>query len=99
MVMLLSLVCAALASSAAVLATLYAAIDNCHRLRSDKLLLRQGRDAGVAQWVQSQSVKVSLPLQFDVTSGGLTGLTGLNVRAAAMAKALPCTKVSKAGKF
>ena len=62
--MLLSLVCAALASTAAVFAALLATIDKNHRLRSDKLLIRHGRDSGVAFWIQSQSVKASSAMAF-----------------------------------
>ena len=57
--MLLSLVCAALASTAAVFAALLSVMDSSHRLRSDKLLIRHGRESGVAHWLQSQSVKAS----------------------------------------
>lgn len=59
--MLLSLVCAALAATGTVFWTLLSVFDRQHRLCSNKLLLREERESGVAYWVQSQAVKVSFP--------------------------------------
>jgi len=56
-VILLSIVCAALASTAAVYACILVAVDQQHMLRGDRLLLRHGREAGVAHWIHSQSIK------------------------------------------
>jgi len=61
-VILLSIVCAALASTAAVYACILVAVDQQHMLRGDRLLLRHGREAGVAHWIHSQSIKVLLYL-------------------------------------
>ncbi len=56
--MLLSTVCASLAATAAVFACVLVAVDNQHQLRGDRLIPRHGREAGVAHWIHSQSVKV-----------------------------------------
>jgi hypothetical protein len=56
--MLLSTVCAALAATAAVFACILVAVDKQHMLRGDRLILRHGREAGVAHWIHSQSIKV-----------------------------------------
>lgn len=56
-VMLMSIVCAALASTAAVYACVLVSVDDQHMLRGDRLVLRHGREAGVAHWIHSQSIK------------------------------------------
>lgn len=57
--MLLAITATALASVAAVYAEVLSAVDTSHRLRSERLLLRQGPETGVAQWLTKQSVWVS----------------------------------------
>lgn len=57
-IVLLAVTGSVLAASAAVVMTVYTAIDATHRLRADSLVPRRGRDAGVAQWVHAQTVKV-----------------------------------------
>lgn len=58
-VMLLSLVCSALASTSAVFVALFTAMDAQHRLRTDRLLVRPGnQESGVATWLQAQTMKV-----------------------------------------
>lgn len=56
-VMLLSIVCSTLASISAVFACILVAVDNQHMLRGDRLVLRHGRESGVAHWIHSQSIK------------------------------------------
>ena len=39
-------------------AAVLVAVDGQHRLRSERLISRQGRESGVAQWVHAQAIKV-----------------------------------------